>query len=80
VGCGLGFRAAIGSLECGRPFGARAAEVLDYRTSGDVSGEGERVVGYAAVAVLEPGGGGGDCARVAAMGVCEAGDGRRACG
>jgi hypothetical protein len=57
VRCGLGFGAAIGLLACGRACGAWAAEVLGYCTSGDVSGEGERVVGYAVVAVWEPGGG-----------------------
>jgi AmmeMemoRadiSam system protein B len=52
-----GFGPTIAALAYGRACGARAAEVLDYRTSGDVSGERERVVGYAAVAVWEPGGG-----------------------
>ncbi|MDD1717898.1 MAG: AmmeMemoRadiSam system protein B [Methanoregulaceae archaeon] len=47
--CGVGPIAAM--LMVCRSRGARAAELLRYSTSGDVTGEVAQVVGYAAVAV-----------------------------
>jgi AmmeMemoRadiSam system protein B len=38
-------------LVAAKQLGARRAEVLDYRTSGDVSGDYSAVVGYGAVAI-----------------------------
>ena len=38
-------------IHAAKKLGARHAELLDYRTSGDVSGDFERVVGYGAVVI-----------------------------
>lgn len=38
-------------LVAARKLGAKRAELLDYRTSGDVSGDFQRVVGYGAVVI-----------------------------
>ena len=38
-------------LHAAKKLGAKRAELLDYRTSGDVSGDFERVVGYGAVVI-----------------------------
>ncbi len=38
-------------LVAAKQLGAKRAELLDYRTSGDVSGDYDRVVGYGAVAI-----------------------------
>jgi hypothetical protein len=38
-------------LHAAKKLGARQAELLDYRTSGDVSGDFSRVVGYGAVVI-----------------------------
>jgi AmmeMemoRadiSam system protein B len=48
--CGVAPTAAI--LWAGESLGARTASLVDHRTSGDVSGEYDRVVGYAGV-ILE---------------------------
>jgi len=34
-----------------KKLGAKHAELLDYRTSGDVSGDYDKVVGYGAVVI-----------------------------
>jgi AmmeMemoRadiSam system protein B len=47
--CGRGALAAV--LFAARELGADRSIVLHYATSGDVSGDYDRVVGYAAVAV-----------------------------
>src|SRR3989442_700895 len=44
--CGIGALAAV--LWAARELGADRARVLDYMTSGDVTGDMDRVVGYAA--------------------------------
>ena len=38
-------------LHAANKLGAKHAELLDYRTSGDVSGDFDRVVGYGAVVI-----------------------------
>jgi AmmeMemoRadiSam system protein B len=38
-------------LHAAKKLGAKRAELLDYRTSGDVSGDFARVVGYGAVVI-----------------------------
>jgi AmmeMemoRadiSam system protein B len=47
--CGMGPAAAM--LTAARKLGAKSAELVKYATSGDVSGERDRVVGYAGVVV-----------------------------
>jgi len=47
--CGLG--PAIVMLTAARKLGATSAELVKYATSGDVSGDRERVVGYAGVVI-----------------------------
>jgi AmmeMemoRadiSam system protein B len=47
--CGLG--PAVVLLTAARKLGAKAAELVKYATSGDVSGDRARVVGYAGVVV-----------------------------
>jgi MEMO1 family protein len=47
--CGLG--PAVVLLTAARKLGAKAAELVKYATSGDVSGDRDRVVGYAGVVV-----------------------------
>lgn len=46
-----GFGPAVAMLTAARQLGARAAELVKYATSGDVSGDRETVVGYAGVVV-----------------------------
>jgi AmmeMemoRadiSam system protein B len=46
-----GFGPAISMLTAARQLGATSAEVVRYATSGDVSGERKRVVGYAGIIV-----------------------------
>jgi AmmeMemoRadiSam system protein B len=48
--CGLG--PAVVMLTAARRLGARSAELVRYATSGDISGDRERVVGYAGVVVV----------------------------
>jgi hypothetical protein len=48
--CGYGPIAAL--CLAGREMGATRGELLTYRTSGDVTGDHEQVVGYAAIAVM----------------------------
>jgi len=48
--CGLG--PAVVMLTAARQLGARSAELVRYATSGDISGDRERVVGYAGVIVV----------------------------
>jgi AmmeMemoRadiSam system protein B len=48
--CGYGPVAAL--CLAGRETGATRGELLTYRTSGDVTGDHEQVVGYAAIAVM----------------------------
>ena len=51
--CGRGALAAV--LWAARELGATSARVLHYATSGDASGDYDRVVGYAAALVTGPG-------------------------
>ena len=51
--CGIGALAAV--LWAARELGADRVRVLSYATSGDTSGDYERVVGYAAAVVTRPG-------------------------
>ena len=46
-----GVAAAYIVMRAAKQLHARRAELLDYRTSGDVSGDYSRVVGYGAVAI-----------------------------
>lgn len=46
-----GFGPAVAMLTAARQLGAKAAELVKYATSGDVSGDREMVVGYAGVVV-----------------------------
>src|SRR5713101_6751102 len=46
-----GFGPAVAMLTAARRLGAKSAELVKYATSGDVSGDRERVVGYAGVIV-----------------------------
>lgn len=48
-----GETAVITLIETARKMGADQAKLLDYRNSGDVTGEKTRVVGYSAVAFLK---------------------------
>jgi hypothetical protein len=48
--CGYGPIATL--CLAGREMGATQAELLTYRTSGDVTGDLEEVVGYAAIVVM----------------------------
>jgi AmmeMemoRadiSam system protein B len=48
--CGYGPIATL--CIAGKEMGATRGELLTYRTSGDVTGDREQVVGYAAVAVM----------------------------
>jgi len=47
--CGYG--PAVAMLTAARDLGAKSAELVKYATSGDVSGDRERVVGYAGIVV-----------------------------
>jgi hypothetical protein len=47
-----GFGPAVSMLTAARQLGAKSAELVKYATSGDVSGDYERVVGYAGVVVV----------------------------
>jgi len=47
--CGLG--PAVTMLVAARQLGAKSAELVKYATSGDISGDRDRVVGYAGVVV-----------------------------
>ena len=47
--CGFGPTAAM--LTAAKRLGATAAELIRYATSGDISGDGEMVVGYASIVV-----------------------------
>jgi hypothetical protein len=42
----------IATLSCCKHLGAQKAELIKYQTSGDVTGEYDQVVGYAALIVL----------------------------
>lgn len=46
-----GFGPAVAMLTAARALGAKSAELVKYATSGDISGDRERVVGYAGVVV-----------------------------
>jgi MEMO1 family protein len=46
-----GFGPAVAMLTAARQLGAKSAELVKYATSGDISGDGDRVVGYAGVVV-----------------------------
>ncbi|MDD1660146.1 MAG: AmmeMemoRadiSam system protein B, partial [Methanomicrobiales archaeon] len=48
--CGYGPIAAM--VLAAKGLGARKAELLQYTTSGDVTGDRGQVVGYAAIAVM----------------------------
>ncbi len=47
-----GFGPAVAMLTAARQLGAKSAELVKYATSGDISGDRERVVGYAGVVVV----------------------------
>lgn len=47
-----GFGPAVAMLTAARKLGSRSAELVKYATSGDVSGDRDRVVGYAGVIVV----------------------------
>ena len=47
-----GVAAAYIIIHAAKKLGARQAELLDYRTSGDVSGDYSAVVGYGGVIIL----------------------------
>jgi AmmeMemoRadiSam system protein B len=46
-----GFGPAVAMLTAARRLGAKSAELVKYATSGDVSGDRDRVVGYAGIVV-----------------------------
>lgn len=46
-----GFGPAVAMLTAARQFGAKAADLVKYATSGDISGDREMVVGYAGIVV-----------------------------
>jgi hypothetical protein len=46
-----GFAPAVAMLTAARKLGATSADLVKYATSGDVSGDRDRVVGYAGVIV-----------------------------
>jgi AmmeMemoRadiSam system protein B len=46
-----GYAPTVAMLTAARRLGARAARLIKYATSGDISGEREHVVGYAGIAV-----------------------------
>ena len=46
-----GFGPAVAMLTAARKLGAKSAELVKYATSGDISGDRDRVVGYAGVIV-----------------------------
>ena len=46
-----GFQATSAALAAAVRLGARRAELVDYRTSGDVTGDDEHVVGYAGIRI-----------------------------
>jgi hypothetical protein len=47
-----GFGPAVAMLTAARKLGARSADLVKYATSGDISGDRERVVGYAGVVIF----------------------------
>lgn len=47
-----GFGPTVAMLTAAKQLGATSAQLIRYATSGDVSGDRERVVGYAGIAVL----------------------------
>jgi AmmeMemoRadiSam system protein B len=47
-----GFGPAVAMLTAARRLGAKSAELVKYATSGDISGERDRVVGYAGIVVV----------------------------
>jgi MEMO1 family protein len=46
-----GFGPAVAMLTAARKLGAESAELVQYATSGDVSGDRQTVVGYAGILV-----------------------------
>lgn len=46
-----GFGPAVAMLTAARELGAKSAELVKYATSGDISGDRDRVVGYAGIVV-----------------------------
>jgi hypothetical protein len=46
-----GFGPAVAVLTAAKRLGARSAELVKYATSGDISGDLERVVGYAGIVI-----------------------------
>ena len=46
-----GFGPAVAMLTAAKLLGARKAELVQYATSGDVSGDKDQVVGYAGIVV-----------------------------
>jgi hypothetical protein len=57
VGFACGRSAVAAVLWAAKDLGAERVELLDYATSGDVSGDYSSVVGYGAAAILRPDGG-----------------------
>jgi AmmeMemoRadiSam system protein B len=47
-----GFGPATAMITAAKNLGATQAELVEYATSGDVSGDRDRVVGYAGIVVL----------------------------
>jgi len=47
-----GFGPAVAMLTAARQLGAKSAELVKYATSGDISGDRDKVVGYAGVVVV----------------------------
>ena len=46
-----GVNTVIAMLLCSEKMGAQKAELIEYKTSGEVNGDKNRVVGYAGVIV-----------------------------
>jgi AmmeMemoRadiSam system protein B len=47
-----GFGPAVAMLTAANKLGAQKAELVQYATSGDTSGDREKVVGYAGIAIV----------------------------
>jgi hypothetical protein len=53
MGEACGFMAVIAVMTAAQELGANTAKLLHYTTSGQVSGDHQRVVGYGAVVILQ---------------------------
>jgi len=47
-----GFGPAVAMLTAANKLGAQKAELVQYATSGDISGDREKVVGYAGIVII----------------------------